>query len=598
MSLRPIILAVVGHVDSGKTTFLDNYRNSSVGKHEIGGITQKIGVTYLDKDHLQRYVDELGIELKLSGNLFVDTPGHDCFSSSRLIATEICDLSIVIMDIFKGVEKRTEEVLKHLIEKKKPFVIFLNKLDKIDGWINYDNKSFVSNLKKQTTIVQKEVKKYVNQSIAQLAMLEKNAALFGQNPDEKEYITIVLGSAVNGLGFPEITCTIDHFGYDYMNKKLKEKDDLTRGFILETKKDDKYGHGASVILTDGIIKLNDNVLVKTYDGIRSVQIKNIFVPTNGKEMKDKMIFDSVEEQESGRGLFLRFDDSTGIQPAHHFYIYHDNSEKEELTKKLQKEIDKDNEKIDDFEFKFPGIIINASSYLTADAVKYEFVKKNVPISYISIGPLTKKDIMKSIPNHKLIDMDEKIDNSRYSVLIVYGNYISDELREYAKENKVCLISDDIIYRLIEKYDILFERVKSLFIKRYPNILTPVKASIFPQHVYTKRNPLVLGVKILFGTLKSGTLICAKKGNNKILLGKLTSIQKDNKELEEGKKNQEVCLKIETLKDKKKYVYDEDFDYTWTLETMLTIKEEAILSKYSEYFDIKKDEKIDDKTYSK
>lgn len=598
MSLRPIVLAVVGHVDSGKTTFLDNFRRSSVSKHEVGGITQRIGVTYLDKSHLQKYVKEVKKNLKLPGYLFVDTPGHDCFSSSRMIATDVADLSIIVMDIFKGVEEHTKEVLSFLIEKKKPFIVFLNKTDRLEGWVNKESLSSLYQIKKQTKLVQKELKKYVNQVIAQLAVLEKNAALLGENPDEKEYITIIAGSAKTKMGFPEITAMIDHFGSDFMDKKLKSKE-ITRGLILETHKDEKHGHGATVVLTDGMVKRSDMALVKTYSGIKDVQIKDIFVPPEGKEMKDKLIFTSVDEQKSGRGVFLRFDDSRGIEPAYRFYVYSTNEERSNCLEKLENEVNKSKKGVSEVVLQKPGIVINASSYLSADAVRLEFQKRNVPISHISIGPLTKKDIMMASLHHKIEGKMERLNYTRYMVLVVYGHKVSDEMKEMAKKNNIVLLNFDIIYRFGERYDLLLKRIKDSFNKVYPNIVTPVKASIFPQYIFTTRSPYVFGVKILFGTLKAKQLISVTNKKSRLFLGKLVSIQKDNSELEEATRNQEVCLKIEPLDGGKKYTYDEDFDYTWTVETVNTTKEKIILDRYAEFFEIKKEKnKIKEKKTKK
>lgn len=587
MSLRPIVLAVVGHVDSGKTTFLDNFRHSTVSKNEAGGITQRIGVTYLDKKHLQKYADNVKKNLKLPGYLFVDTPGHDCFSSSRMIATDVADLSIIVMDIFKGVEERTKEVIRFLIEKKKPFIIFLNKTDRLEGWKEQETLSSLAQIKKQTKLVQKELRKYVNQVITQMAILEKNVAMLGENPDEKEYVTIVVGSAKTKMGFPEITSIIDHFGSNFMSKKLKTKE-ITRGLVLETHKDEKYGHGATVILTDGIIKRNDMVLVKTYTGIKDIQVKNIFVPPEGKEMKDKLIFKSVDEQYSGKGVFLRFDDSRGIEPAYRFYVYHNNEERKDCLKKLEKDVEKAKKGVDEVVLQKPGIVINAVSYLAADAVKQEFQKRKVPISQITIGPLTKKDIMMASLHHKISDKMERLNYTRYMVLVVYGHKVSDEMKELAKQNNIVLLNFDVIYRFGEKYDLLLKRIKDVFNKVYPNIITPVKASIFPQYIFTTRSPYVFGVKILFGTLKAGQLISVTNKKSRLFLGKLISIQKDNTELEEATKNQEVCLKIKHLDGEKKYVYNEDFDYTWTVETINTVKEKMILDNYKEFFEIKEE----------
>ncbi len=113
---RPPIVTILGHVDHGKTTLLDNIRKSSVASEEAGGITQSISA-YQVKKRNQTIT-------------FIDTPGHEAFSAMRERGVSIADIAILVVAADDGVRPQTEEVISYLKEKKIPVIVAVNKIDK------------------------------------------------------------------------------------------------------------------------------------------------------------------------------------------------------------------------------------------------------------------------------------------------------------------------------------------------------------------------------------------------------------------------------------------------------------------------------------
>jgi len=113
---RPPVVTILGHVDHGKTTLLDAIRKTSVVEKEAGGITQ----------HISAY------QVKKKGEIitFVDTPGHEAFSSMRERGVSLADIAILVVAADDGVRPQTEEVIRYLKEKKIPMVVAINKIDK------------------------------------------------------------------------------------------------------------------------------------------------------------------------------------------------------------------------------------------------------------------------------------------------------------------------------------------------------------------------------------------------------------------------------------------------------------------------------------
>jgi len=212
-SYRGPVVAILGHVDHGKTTLLDFIRKSNLTGKEFGGITQKIGA-YEINTNFSGY--------KTNKITFIDTPGHEVFTQLRSRGTNAADLALLIIDAKDGVMPQTVESIFHIKAAKIPFIVVLNKIDLPEA----DPERVKRQLQKYDVLVEGKGGK--------IPAIEISAKT-GQGIQELLELILILAEELNLTYHP----TNPPFGY-----------------VIEVKKD-KRGIVTSVILKDGTLKLGD-----------------------------------------------------------------------------------------------------------------------------------------------------------------------------------------------------------------------------------------------------------------------------------------------------------------------------------------------------
>ena len=297
---------MLGHVDHGKTSLLDRIRGSSVVKSEVGAITQHIGATMVPIDAIRLMSGAMGkLSTNVPGLLFIDTPGHQAFTTLRARGGALADMAIVVVDINQGFQPQTIEALQILRACKTPFVLAATKMDKLHGWRPNPGDPFSTTFSKQNDRVKEFLEKKIYEIVGELSDLDFSAERFDRVNDFQRNLAIVPVSAHTGEGIAELLMVMIGLAQRYMEDSLALLvDGPGKGTVLEVKEERGLGTTLDVILYDGTLSVGDEIAAATQDGPIITKVRSLLKPRPMKEILVEDRFERVKSVTAAVGISL------------------------------------------------------------------------------------------------------------------------------------------------------------------------------------------------------------------------------------------------------------------------------------------------------
>uniref|UniRef100_A0A8D0ERR4 Eukaryotic translation initiation factor 5B n=1 Tax=Strix occidentalis caurina TaxID=311401 RepID=A0A8D0ERR4_STROC len=551
--LRAPVICVLGHVDTGKTKILDKLRHTHVQDSEAGGITQQIGATNVPLEAINeqtKMVKNFDREnIKIPGMLIIDTPGHESFSNLRNRGSSLCDIAILVVDIMHGLEPQTIESINLLKSKKCPFIVALNKIDRLYDWKKSPDTDVAVTLKKQKKNTKDEFEERAKAIIVEFAKQGLNAALFYENKDPRTFVSLVPTSAHTGDGMGSLIALLVELTQTMLTKRLAECQEL-RAQVMEVKALPGMGTTIDVILINGRLKEGDTIIVPGVEGPIVTQIRGLLLPPPMKELRVKNQYEKHKEVVAAQGVKILGKDLEKTLAGLPLLVAYKEDEVPVLKDELIHEL---KQTLNAIKLEEKGVYVQASTLGSLEAL-LEFLKTSeVPYSGINIGPVHKKDVMKA---SVMLEHDPQ-----YAVILAFDVRIERDAQEMADSLGVRIFSAEIIYHLFDaftKYRQDYKKQKQEEFKRIA--VFPCKMKILPQFIFNSRDPIVMGVVVEAGQVKQGTPMCVPS-KNFVEIGIVTSIEINHKPVEVAKKGQEVCVKIEPIPGESPKMYGRHFEAT-------------------------------------
>ncbi|MBN1694675.1 translation initiation factor IF-2 [candidate division WOR-3 bacterium] len=464
------VVTIMGHVDHGKTTLLDYIRKTQVAKQESGGITQKIGAYHINYN-----------SHKIT---FIDTPGHEAFTSMRARGANVTDIVVLVVAANEGVKSQTIEAINHAKAANAPIIVAINKID-----LSSANPSKV---------------------LADLAEKEVVAHEYGGN------VIAVRISALKGEGIDELLDAIILQSEDLNLRAPLEGPGI--GIILETRIKKGIGNVATVVVKEGEIKIGDSFVA----GSTSGKVR-LILDENDKRLKTAGVSQAVQisqfESLPKTGDIFKVVKNTKTA--------RDISEERKSFKEEKKEketISLSNlyEKIKEDEKEFLKLVIKGDDAGSVDALKIlieSLPKEKIQIKVIhsSIGPINENDVM--------------LAQASEGIIIGFKVKPYPQAKEEAKKRGV----------EIKTYDVIFEITEDIK-KAMLGLLKPEKEEVKCGEIEIRKIfegstiGKVAGCFVLSGAVNNNDIAYLFRDNKEIIKTKIATLKrfdKDVKSVEEG-----------------------------------------------------------------
>jgi len=477
---RPPVVTIMGHVDHGKTKLLDTIRKTDVIETESGGITQHIGA-YQTK-----------IEFKDKGKkversiTFLDTPGHEAFSTMRAQGANITDIVILVVAADDGVKPQTVEAISHARAAKVPIIVAINKIDKPDA---------------DPDRVKRELSEY------KLVPEEWG----GKTP-------MIPISAKTGAGIEQLL-EVTVLTADLEDLKAVY-DKPGRATVIEAKIQSGKGPIATVIVQEGTLHSGDMIV---YDNLFSrIRFMEDWVGHRIKEARpaDPVLIAGFKKTPSVGAIISAVKDEKTAREIT------EKRQKLDLVKTINQGVGlgEISSMVKEGKFKDLNIVLRADVKGSLEAIKSsldEISSEDVKVNIISdgVGQVTESDVNLAVPSHALI--------------IAFRVAVPPAVLKLAETNKIKISKYEIIYQLIDDITAALEGMLE------PEIVETSIGKIEVIKVFRhEKDRGIVGGKVLSGHISPGTKIIVTRDGEKIGELKTESVQIGGEKVNRAEENNE------------------------------------------------------------
>ena len=475
---RSPIITIMGHVDHGKTTLLDTIRNTRVTASEAGGITQHIGAYQVEKS---------GRKIT-----FIDTPGHAAFTEMRARGAQVTDIVVLVVAADDGIMPQTVEAIDHAKAAKVPIIVAINKMDKPQAHPDQ---------------VLQELTKY------------------GLVPEVWGGDTICVPiSALKAQGIEELLEMI-LLTADMLELKANPNR-LGIGTVVEAKLDRGRGPVATLLVSNGTIKIGDPIVVgTTYGRIRSMTDEKSKLLTSAGPAKAVEITGLSDVPEAGDHFMVFEDEKTARLVAEERNIRKTDAELNAGAVSLVSALSDDKEL---------NLIIKGDVQGSIEALKSSLQKINIDgvkinIIRTGVGSVTETDIA--------------LASTSNSIIIGFNIRPRANILDYAKEKNIEVRLYSVIYKLLEDIE---EAMTGMLDPEYEEKVigeAEVRNTFKASKIGT-----IAGLYVTNGVIHNGDSIRLIRDSIVIYNGKIGSLRRFDDDVKEVREGFECGLTIKNFND--------------------------------------------------
>jgi translation initiation factor 5B len=531
-TLRTPIVAVLGHVDHGKTSLLDRIRGSAVTAGESGAITQHIGATAVPLSVISEIAGELvdPTDFDLPGLLFIDTPGHHSFSTLRSRGGALADIAILVVDVNDGFQPQTMEAIDILKRTQTPFIVAANKIDTVPGWNPNENMPVQQTIDAQSERVTSDVNEKLYEIIGELSDNGFSADMYWRVQNFQANIGVVPVSAETGEGVPDLLTVMMGLSQRYMKEEMEiDAAGPGVGTVLEVKDTQGFGTTLDAIIYDGTIRNDDTIVVGGLQGPIVTDVRALLRPRPLEEIRTEQQFEQVDEVAAADGVKIaapELDDAIAGAPIRVLR----NRDRAEVIAEVEEELSEIEVTTQE-----EGVVVKADTLGSLEALSSTLEEEEIPIMRAEVGAVAPRDIR----------VAETANEPTHRAILAFSVDVLDDARALAEQEGVELFEDDVIYQLVEGYDDHVTEIETAQQEQIlENITRPAKFRVLPDHTFRQNDPAVVGVEVLSGELRRNTNVVKWDGNEAKRIGRLKSLQDEGEDIDSARTGERLAASID------------------------------------------------------
>lgn len=524
---------MLGHIDTGKTSLLDKIRGTGVQAREAGGITQQIGASFFPLETIKELVGPLiksfKRQLTLPGLLVIDTPGHAAFFNLRKRGGAVADIAILVIDIVDGLQPQTYESLRILRARKTPFLVALNKVDRLPGWKSQTTWLLSKSIASQSEFVRQQLDEKIYEVMGDLSRESFQSDRYDRITNFAKTVAIVPTSAKTGEGLSELLLVLVGLAQQYLETKLQTTSGPAKGVVLEVKEEPGLGVTIDSIIYDGVLQKGDTIVVGGIPEPVTTHVRALLMPKPLDEIRDpRERFSTVQEVVAAAGIKIAAPNLDNAIAGAGLYVA--NTEKEENAAVARLIQDMDAVRIETDKI---GVLLKADTLGSLEALIEYLREHEIPIRRADIGDISKKDVIE-------VSTVSAADPFLGAILAFDVKPLPDAKSE-ADALGVPVFQSRIIYDLVNQYETwVSEKRRKLEEAMLQELTFPGKIELLPGYVFRQSNPAVVGVRVLAGRIqaKSGLINPENKR-----IGTILQIQDKGATIQEARIGAEIAVSI-------------------------------------------------------
>ncbi|WP_262180104.1 translation initiation factor IF-2 [Haloarcula laminariae] len=531
-TLRTPIVAVLGHVDHGKTSLLDRIRGSAVTAGESGAITQHIGATAVPLEVISDIAGELvdPTDFDLPGLLFIDTPGHHSFSTLRSRGGALADIAILVVDVNDGFQPQTLEAIDILKRTQTPFIVAANKIDTVPGWNPNENQPVQQTMDAQSERVTSDLNEQLYELIGELSDNGFSADMYWRVQNFQANIGVVPVSAETGEGIPDLLTVMMGLSQRYMKEEMEI--DATGpgvGTVLEVTDTQGFGTTLDAIIYDGTIRADDTIVVGGLQGPIVTDVRALLRPRPLEEIRTEQQFEQVDAVAAADGVKIAAPDLDGAIAGAPIRVLRDR-DRAEVIAEVEEELSEIEVTTGE-----EGVVVKADTLGSLEAISSTLEEAEIPIMRAEVGAVAPRDIR----------VAETANEPTHRAILAFSVDVLDDARDLAEQEDVTLFEDDVIYQLVEGYDDhVTEIQESQQEQILENITRPAKFRVLPDHTFRQNDPAVVGIEVLSGELRRNVNVVKWDGNEPTRVGRLKSLQDAGEDVDSARTGEQLAASID------------------------------------------------------